>query len=151
MSNRISETVADIYFPKNAILAQDVRILNILDIPNSSQKYVMLEIRDKDVPIFITALNNDKAVIIQRNRHERTGYKFNSGIAQLPKMPSDAPDNLVEVSDIPQYDIAPSEIPVNELKTKPKQQVPVVKSTIKNEEEIEFISGDKKMIVGAPL
>ena len=145
-----AQTHADIYFPKNAILAQDVRILNILDIPNSSQKYVMLEIRDKDVPIFITALNNDKAVIIQRNRHERTGYKFNSGIAQLPKMPSDAPDNLVEVSDIPQYDIAPSEIPVNEVKTKTKQQVPVVKSTIKNEEEIEFISGDKKMIVGAP-
>ena len=66
-------------------------------------------------------------------------------------MPSDAPDNLVEVSDHPQYYIAPSEIPVNEVKTKPKQEVPVVKSTIKNEEEIEFISGDKKMIVGAPL
>ena len=146
-----AQTHADIYFPKNAILAQDVRILNILDIPNSSQKYVMLEIRDKDVPIFITALNNDKAVIIQRNRHERTGYKFNSGIAQLPKMPSDAPDNLVDVSDIPQYDIAPCEMPSNEVKTKPKQEVPVVKSTIKNEEEIEFISGDKKMIVGAPL
>ncbi len=143
-------TYADVYFPKNAIFAQDIKILNILDIPNSSQKYVMFEIKDKDVPIFITALNNDKAVIIQRNRHERTGYKFSPGIAQLPQMPSNTPDELVEIGDLPQYDAPVGEIPVSTTKVKQAEQIPVVKSAIKSEEEIEFISGDKKMIVGAP-
>ena len=143
-------TYADVYFPKNAIFAQDVKILNILDIPNSSQKFVMLEIKDKDVPIFITALNNDKAVIIQRNRHEKTGYKFNSGIPQLVQTSSDTPDELVEINELHQYDTLEEHIPVAELKAKKTEEVPVVKSSVKNEEEIEFISGDKKMIVGAP-
>ncbi len=140
----------DIYFPKNAIFAQDVKILSVVDIPDSKQKYVMLEIKDKDVPVFITALNDDKAVLVQRNRHERTGYKFSTGTIQLPKISSGVPDELIEVNDIPQYDISQNEIPVTEVKSKPSNQVPIVKSAIKNEEEIEFISGDKKMIVGAP-
>ncbi len=144
-------TYADVYFPKNAILAQDVKILNVLNITDSKQKYVMLEIKDKDVPIFITALNNDKAVLIQRNRHEKTGYKFNSGIATLPQLPSGAPNELIEVNELSQYDVPTGDVPVSEIKTKPSQDVEVVKSQMKNEEEIEFIFGDKKMIVGAPL
>ncbi len=145
-----SGTYADVYFPKNAIFAQDVRILNILDIPNSSQKYVMLEIKDKDVPVFITALNDDKAVIIQRNRHERTGYKFSTSEARISKIQSDIPNELIEVSELPDYEIEHREVSAVDTKSKNSLQVPVVKSTIKNEEEIEFISGDKKMIVGAP-
>ena len=145
-----SGTYADVYFPKNAIFAQDVRILNILDIPNSSQKYVMLEIKDKDVPVFITALNDDKAVIIQRNRHERTGYKFSTSETRISKIQSDIPNELIEVSELPDYEIEHREVSAVDTKSKNSLQVPVVKSTIKNEEEIEFISGDKKMIVGAP-
>lgn len=141
----------DIYFSKNAISAQDVKVLDIVDIKDSSGKYIMLEIKDRDVPVFITAVNNDKAVLIQRNRHERTGYKFSAAAAQLPQFSQSAPPReLVELSDVPSYDM-PQVSEVNASDVKDTKDIPVVKSNIKNEEEIEFISGDKKIIVGAPL
>ncbi len=139
----------DIYFAKNAIQAQDVKILSIIDAPNEGKKYVMLEIRDSDVPAFITAASSDKAVLIQRNRHEKTGYKFsaNSPIA-FSQIPDSVPPELVEVSDVT-YDEPPKRN-VSSAHKKQVEDVPVVKAKSQSVGEIEFISGDKKVIIGAP-
>lgn len=139
----------DIYFAKNAIQAQDVKILSIIDAPNEGKKYVMLEIRDSDVPAFITAASSDKAVLIQRNRHEKTGYRFSaSSPLALSQMPDSAPPELVEVSDIT-YDETPKRS-VSSAHKKQVEDVPVVRAQAQSAGEIEFISGDKRVIIGAP-
>lgn len=140
----------DIYFAKNAIQAQDVKILSIIDAPNEGKKYVMLEIRDCDVPAFITAASSDKAVLIQRNRHEKTGYKFSAnGSVMLSQISDGAPPELVEVSDI-SYDEPSVRGTSHPAYKKQADDVPIVKSKSKASEEIEFISGDKRVIIGAP-
>lgn len=148
----------DVYFSKSAVFAQDVKVLNIVDILESKQKFVMLEIKDKDVATFVDAVNSESAVIIQRNKNEKTGYKFGTALAKLPQMPvetkSSTPQGLMEISDIsqaPQEDISPKTLEADKKELpKIKDDILVVESKVKDEEEIEFISGDKKIIVGAP-
>lgn len=144
-------THVDIFFAKSGIQAQDVQVLSVLDSQDSAKKFIMLELKDRDVPAFITALGNDKAVLVQRNRHEKTGYKFSvSNTAILSQMPQSAPPELVEVSDIT-YDEPPKRnISSTGAQRKVSlEEVPVVKSQYRKSAEIELISGDKKMIVGA--
>lgn len=144
-------THVDIFFAKSGIQAQDVQVLSVLDSQDSAKKFIMLELKDRDVPAFITALGNDKAVLVQRNRHEKTGYKFSvSNTAILSQMPQSAPPELVEVSDIT-YDEPPKRS-ISSTGAQRKvslEEVPVVKSQYRKSAEIELISGDKKMIVGA--
>ncbi len=144
-------THVDIFFAKSGIQAQDVQVLSVLDSQDDAKKFIMLELKDRDVPAFITALGNDKAVLVQRNRHEKTGYKFSvSNTAILSQMPQSAPPELVEVSDIT-YDEPPKRnISSTGAQRKVSlEEVPVVKSQYRKSAEIELISGDKKMIVGA--
>lgn len=144
-------THVDIFFAKSGIQAQDVQVLSVLDSQDDAKKFIMLELKDRDVPAFITALGNDKAVLVQRNRHEKTGYKFSaSNSAILSQMPQSAPPELVEVSDIT-YDEPPKRS-ISSTGAQRKvslEEVPVVKSQYRKSAEIELISGDKKMIVGA--
>ena len=144
-------THVDIFFAKSGIQAQDVQVLSVLDSQDSAKKFIMLELKDRDVPAFITALGNDKAVLVQRNRHEKTGYKFSvSNTAILSQMPQSAPPELVEVSDVT-YDEPPKRS-ISSTGAQRKvslEEVPVVKSQYRKSAEIELISGDKKMIVGA--
>lgn len=144
-------THVDIFFAKSGIQAQDVQVLSVLDSQDDAKKFIMLELKDRDVPAFITALGNDKAVLVQRNRHEKTGYKFSvSNTAILSQMPQSAPPELVEVSDIT-YDEPPKRS-ISSTGAQRKvslEEVPVVKSQYRKSAEIELISGDKKMIVGA--
>lgn len=151
----VQDAHVDIYFSKSTVFAQDVRVLNVVDISESKQKFVMLEIQDKDVASFVGAISSDTPVIIQRNKNERTGYKFGGALAKLPQMPvetmpSSAPDNLIEISDITPDELPKAAVSSKKEPAKSKDDVPVVKSEVKDEEEIEFISGDKKVIVGAP-
>ena len=144
----------DIYFSKSTVFAQDVRVLNVVDITESKQKFVMLEIQDKDVASFVSAASSDTPVIIQRNKNEKSGYKFGATLAKLPQMPvetaSSVPQNLVEISDIPPDEPIKAVMPSKNEKPKTDDEVPVVQADDKDEQEIEFISGDKKIIVGAP-
>lgn len=144
-------THVDIFFAKSGIQAQDVQVLSVLDSQDDAKKFIMLELKDRDVPAFITALGNDKAVLVQRNRHEKTGYKFSvSNTAILSQMPQSAPPELVEVSDVT-YDEPPKRS-ISSTGAQRKvslEEVPVVKSQYRKSAEIELISGDKKMIVGA--
>ena len=144
-------THVDIFFAKSGIQAQDVQVLSVLDSQDDAKKFIMLELKDRDVPAFITALGNDKAVLVQRNRHEKTGYKFSvSNTAIFSQMPQSAPPELVEVSDIT-YDEPPKRS-ISSAGAQRKvslEEVPVVKSQYRKSAEIELISGDKKMIVGA--
>ena len=144
-------THVDIFFAKSGIQAQDVQVLSVLDSQDDAKKFIMLELKDRDVPAFITALGNDKAVLVQRNRHEKTGYKFSaSNSAILSQMPQSAPPELVEVSDVT-YDEPPKRS-ISSTGAQRKvslEEVPVVKSQYRKSAEIELISGDKKMIVGA--
>ena len=144
-------THVDIFFAKSGIQAQDVQVLSVLDSQDSAKKFIMLELKDRDVPAFITAMESDKAVLVQRNRHEKTGYKFSvSNTAILSQMPQSAPPELVEVSDIT-YDEPPKRS-ISSTGAQRKvslEEVPVVKSQYRKSAEIELISGDKKMIVGA--
>ena len=144
-------THVDIFFAKSGIQAQDVQVLSVLDSQDSAKKFIMLELKDRDVPAFITAMESDKAVLVQRNRHEKTGYKFSvSNTAILSQMPQSALPELVEVSDVT-YDEPPKRS-ISSTGAQRKvslEEVPVVKSQYRKSAEIELISGDKKMIVGA--
>ena len=144
-------THVDIFFAKSGIQAQDVQVLSVLDSQDSAKKFIMLELKDRDVPAFITAMESDKAVLVQRNRHEKTGYKFSaSNSAILSQMPQSAPPELVEGSDVT-YDEPPKRS-ISSTGAQRKvslEEVPVVKSQYRKSAEIELISGDKKMIVGA--
>lgn len=151
----------DIYFTKNIIQAQNIRILSVQDAPSGSAKSVMLEIKERDVAAFIAAANEDKPVLVQRNRHERSGYKFSGGSAinfsHLPQAPG---PELVEISDV-SYDEPPrtnirssssnsnSSTFTKKVQSGAENNIPLVKSGLQAG-EIEFISGDKKMIVGTP-
>ena len=73
-----------------------------------------------------------------------------SNTAILSQMPQSAPPELVEVSDIT-YDEPPKRS-ISSTGAQRKvslEEVPVVKSQYRKSAEIELISGDKKMIVGA--
>ncbi len=150
----VQDAHVDIYFSKSTVFAQDVRVLNVVDITESKQKFVMLEIQDKDVASFVSAASSDTPVIIQRNKNEKSGYKFGATLAKLPQMPvetaSSVPQNLVEISDIPPDEPIKAVMPSKNEKPKTDDEVPVVQADDKDEQEIEFISGDKKIIVGAP-
>ena len=135
------------------------KILNIEKIGTGTQKSIMLEIKDKDVPAFITAANEDKVIFVQRNRHENPTYSFSIASYTLNSQGLPQPPELVEISDIS----AENEIPVPSYKSKAtsskktkqkvakqEDEIPVVQAQTKNVDEIEFISGDKKMIIGAP-
>lgn len=149
----------DIYSVKNLMQAQNVKILNIEKIGTGTHKSIMLEIKDKDVPAFITAANEDKVIFVQRNRHENPTYSFSIASYTLNSQGLPQPPELVEISDIS----AENEIPVPSYKSKAtsskktkqkvakqEDEIPVVQAQTKNVDEIEFISGDKKMIIGAP-
>ena len=144
---------------EKGLQAQNVKILNIEKIGTGTQKSIMLEIKDKDVPAFITAANEDKVIFVQRNRHENPTYSFSIASYTLNSQGLPQPPELVEISDIS----AENEIPVPSYKSKAtsskktkqkvakqEDEIPVVQAQTKNVDEIEFISGDKKMIIGAP-
>lgn len=146
----------DIYFSKSVLNAQNIRILSIKDVSSGSSKSVMLEIKEKDVPVFIAAASEDKPVLVQRNRNENSGYKFVSASANptagvvLSDMSS--PPELMEISDISSSDVPPTQNATytTSKPTSSSASVPLVRSRVQGGGEIEFISGDKKMIIGAP-
>lgn len=136
----------DLYFTKNTLQAQNIRILSIQDTSGGTSKSVMLELKEKDIGAFIAAAAVDKPVLVQRNRHERAGYKFVSAIPSSSLAEMSSPPELTEISDIPLSETVPVQNAV--YSQAPRSSVPVIKSQLKNEGEIEIISGDKKMIVG---
>lgn len=142
--------LVDVYFAKNSIQAQGVRVLSVDDTQEASKKTIMLEIKDRDVPVFLNAMSGDKPVLVQRNRHEKTGYRFSYDsspvLSQLPRDDS-VPPELVEVSDVSYSE------PVKKTASKPapkqEKEIPIVKSQAQKTQEIELITGDKRVIVGA--
>lgn len=130
----------DLYSEKDTVRAKNIRVLKILDMSSGNDKYVMLEIAERNVPALISAMAQDNVVFVQRNKLDSRNYYFASisGGTQGMGMYAIPDEELAQMTEIPEiYD------------TRQISGEGQIKQFKNVNNEIEIISGNKKVIVGA--
>ncbi len=125
----------DIYFPKSKLIATSILILSLKDSSDKKSKVMMMQIKNEDVPTFITAITEDKPYFIQKNSEEIMEYKIASTIPQVKTV------NEEEMKLIKEAQLQNAQL---------QQELENLRKN-KSARTIEFIAGDKKTLVGAPL
>lgn len=74
----------DLYTGSNSIKIENVKILDIIDQPeNDSNKMIIFEIKNPDVPVFVANINKkdgDSYMLIEKNQADYGEYKFTNTI-----------------------------------------------------------------------
>lgn len=134
----------DLYTGSNTMKIENVKVLNIIDQPeNNSNKMIIFEIKNSDVPTFVDSINKkggDSYMLIEKNEADYGVYKFTKK-EEEPKKETKLPP-LIKDGYIPPIEnldnfLAPNEKNIEPVSNDvPKKEVEVIVGS--NKTKMEF-------------